>query len=64
MGNFSIWHWLVVLISLSIFLVPAWLIFKKAGYPGWASVLLCIPMINIVVLWWFALAKWPALTKA
>ena len=40
-------------------MVPAWRIAKKAGYSGALSLLLLIPLVNIVVIWIFAFAKWP-----
>jgi hypothetical protein len=35
------------------------LIFRKAGYSGFQIVLLFIPIVNVVVLVWFALSEWP-----
>ncbi|MCE5312787.1 MAG: hypothetical protein LLF86_06520 [Nitrospiraceae bacterium] len=35
------------------------LIFRKAGYSGFQLVLIFIPIINVLVLIWFALAEWP-----
>lgn len=38
---------------------PVWRIFTKAGYSGLTSLLLLIPVINIVAVWYFALTDWP-----
>jgi uncharacterized membrane protein (DUF373 family) len=35
-------------------------IVRKAGYSRWLSLLLLIPGLNIVLIWVFAFAKWPA----
>lgn len=35
------------------------LIFRKAGYSGMQLVLLFIPLVNVLVFIWFALAEWP-----
>ncbi|HMK44320.1 MAG TPA: hypothetical protein VK445_09305 [Dissulfurispiraceae bacterium] len=35
------------------------LVFRKAGYTGWQSVLLFIPVVNIAVFVWFSLTEWP-----
>lgn len=43
---------------------PLWRIFEKAGYPGIASVLSYIPIVNIVVLWYAALNEWPLERRA
>ncbi|MCC8400848.1 hypothetical protein LJ655_02875 [Paraburkholderia sp. MMS20-SJTN17] len=40
--------------------IPLWLILKKAGYPGAWSLLAFIPVVNIILLWFNALARWPA----
>ncbi len=34
-------------------------IFSKAGYPRWYGLLMVIPIMNIVVLFWFAYSGWP-----
>ena len=59
MGSFSIWHWLIVIFMIAIFLVPAWRIATKAGYPGALSLLTLIPVVNIIIIWVFAFVKWP-----
>lgn len=60
MGSFSVWHWGSVLIFALLFVVPAWRIVAKAGYSGAWSLFAFIPMINVIMLWVFAFAKWPA----
>lgn len=47
------------LISIAIIIVPGWLIASRAGFPGVLSLLLLIPVINIILLWVFAFIKWP-----
>jgi uncharacterized membrane protein YhaH (DUF805 family) len=36
-------------------------VFRKAGRNGWLSLLLLVPVVNIVVVWVFAFMRWPAL---
>jgi len=36
-------------------------ILRKAGYSGWWSLLTILPLANIIVIWVFAFADWPAL---
>jgi hypothetical protein len=38
---------------------PLWRIFEKLGYPGVASLLMYIPIANLVVLWYAALNELP-----
>lgn len=52
-----------VLAVLVLSAIPYWLIAQKAGYPGPLSLLMFVPIVNIVVMWMFALADWPALSR-
>ncbi|MEJ0059277.1 MAG: hypothetical protein WDM79_06815 [Terricaulis sp.] len=54
MGGFML-IWLVV-IAFAIFCY--WKIFSKAGYSGALSLLLLVPIANLVVVVWFAFADW------
>jgi hypothetical protein len=59
MGSFSVWHWLIVLLFL---ILPVWLISRavsKSGISGWWALLGLIPIVNLVMLWVFAFARWP-----
>jgi hypothetical protein len=35
-------------------------ILSKAGYSRWLSLLLLVPLLNVVLIWVFAFVKWPA----
>lgn len=59
MGSFSIWHWIVLLFFLSVYIVPIWRIVSKAGYSGAWSILSFIPVLNVIMLWVFAFSRWP-----
>ncbi|QNA90082.1 hypothetical protein G4G28_19150 [Massilia sp. Dwa41.01b] len=63
MGEFSGWHWMIVLVFLAayaaIFMVPIWRILNKAGYSGAWSFLTWVPLVNLVCLWVFAFSSWP-----
>jgi hypothetical protein len=58
MGFDSVWHWLLVIVLLT-FYIPAWRIVSKAGFHGALSLLLLVPLVNIVMLWVFAFVPWP-----
>ena len=34
-------------------------VFSKAGFSRWYSVLLAIPVANLIVIMWFAFTEWP-----
>lgn len=49
----------VDLIVLAIMILPPfWTIFKKAGFSPWLSLLIFLPLINIIVLYIVAFSKW------
>ena len=58
------WH-LIVLTALftpitAIVLPPFWVIFKKAGFQPILSVLMLVPLVNLVVLYVVAFSAWKA----
>jgi uncharacterized membrane protein YhaH (DUF805 family) len=64
METFSIWHVVILILPLGILALFFWMmvrILHKAGYSGWWSLLMIIPLVNIVMVWVFAFANWPAL---
>ena len=67
MGTFEPWH-LLLIIYMVVFIVvlvvwPFWRIFDKAGYPGIMSLLMIIPIFNVIALFFLAFAQWPALKR-
>lgn len=66
MGSLAIWHWIVVLVYLAsvvLFFVSAIRILQRTGYSGFWSLVSLIPVVNIIMLWRFSKAEWPALTE-
>lgn len=59
MAYFSILHWLLMLFSIGIILIPCWRIVQKAGFSGVYSLLLFVPVANIIAVWIFSLVEWP-----
>jgi len=47
--------------TLLLTVLPFWLICKKAGFHGALSLLMLVPIGNIVLLFVLAFADWPAL---
>lgn len=58
---FGAGHWLLMLLWLAIVLPPFWKIFSKAGFSGWLSLLIFVPLVNLVILYFVAFAEWPSL---
>ena len=52
------------LLAIAVFVgLPFWRICTKAGYPGITSLLIYIPLLNLVFLYWLAFSSWPSLRK-
>jgi hypothetical protein len=45
----------IVLINLLV-ITPCWRIFKKIGFNPWLSILMLIPLVNLITLWYVAFA--------
>ena len=50
---------LVCLALIILGLVINWKIAEKAGFSGAASLLMLIPLANVIVLCYFAFTEWP-----
>jgi len=54
--------WLPTIIYLTMYLlilvVPFWFIFKKAGFTPWLSLLMMVPLVNIITFCYLAFAPW------
>lgn len=59
MGALAPLHWLILIAVATFFAWPAGLILRKAGFSPWWAILYVIPLINLVVIWVFALTRWP-----
>lgn len=46
------------LIGSIIFLIPYWFIWKKAGFSPWLSLLMFVPLVNLVMLYVLAFSQW------
>ena len=44
---------------VGVFVIPFWRIFKKAGFSPWFSILMPIPLLNVVMCFFLAFARWP-----
>lgn len=46
------------LVITAILVFPYWFIWKKAGFSPWLSLLMFIPMVNLVMLYVLAFSEW------
>lgn len=42
-----------------VIVIPFWRIFGKAGYSKWLGLLMVIPLVNVITLYWLAFSTWP-----
>ena len=50
-----------MLLISAIVVLPFWQICTKAGYSGWLSLLVLIPMVNVVFVYFLGFSEWPSL---
>lgn len=50
-------------VMLPILVIPYWKIFSKAGFSGWLSVLMLVPLVNLIVLYIVAFSDWKTIPK-
>jgi len=63
MLSFTLWHVLALVIGLLIlwaFIVVFGRILNRAGYSRWWLATLFVPVLNLIMVWIFAFADWPA----
>lgn len=63
MHPISAWNVLFVVVIFIAMLYPYVRIIRRAGYSGWWTLAVFVPILNVVMLWVFAFAKWPALSR-
>ena len=44
---------------LILLVLPFWKIFSKAGFSGWWSLSVLLPIINLLAIYILAFSKWP-----
>jgi len=52
------------MVFVIIMLIPYVLIIRKAGYSGWWVLTIFLPFVGIIMIWVFALARWPLEDRA
>ncbi len=50
---------IIGLVVFIFYMIMWWNIFSKAGYSGARSLLLLIPIVNLIIFIMFAFSKWP-----
>jgi len=63
MGTFSIFHWLIFLIYVAVFVIPIAKVLRRLGFSPWLALLAIVPLVNVIMLWIFAYGRWPRDTE-
>ncbi len=50
---------LIIAIIGIIIVLPNWKVFSKAGFSGWWSLLMIVPVMNVLLEYYLAFAEWP-----
>ena len=52
--------WMLLLSAIVV--LPFWRICTKAGYSGWLSLLVVIPVANLILFYFLGFSEWPSLS--
>ncbi len=61
MFGLALWQVLLIFTIVVLIIIPYRMVFRKAGFPANYGLLMCIPGVNIFMLWFLALGQWPSL---
>ena len=53
----------VMILFVSVIVIPFWMICKKAGFLPLLSLLILIPFVNILFIFYLGFADWPSLKQ-
>lgn len=53
-----------MLLWVAVIVVPFWKLWDRTGHSGWLSLLMVIPLVNIVALYVLAFKEWPAVPRS
>lgn len=59
-AGFVVFQLLFFVIGVAIVIIPFWKIYAKAGFSKWLSLLMIVPLVNLIVLYVVAFSTWPA----
>lgn len=49
---------IAMIVFAAILIIPYWFIWKKAGFTPWFSLLMFIPLVNLIMLYVLAFSQW------
>ncbi len=54
---------MIIIFFAVIVVIPYWRIFGKAGFSPWLGLLMLVPLINVVMLYFLGFSEWPSLKE-
>lgn len=63
MNNMGLPGLLILLLYGAIIVVPFYQLWKRTGHNGWISLLMLVPLVNLIMLYVLAFKEWPALRR-
>ena len=61
MFDLTLWHWLLIAVIATLIVIPYRMVWRKAGFPANFGFIMLVPIVNVGMLWYLALAPWPSL---
>ena len=52
--------WLIIAV---VAIIPFWQICKRVGYSPWLSLLIVLPLVNLIFMYYLAFSEWPSEKK-
>jgi len=62
-GSLGFPELLVILVAVIFFVAPLYRILRRAGLPPLISLAAIFPPLGVLVLWYIAFARWPAVER-
>jgi hypothetical protein len=62
--DYAPWHLALLPLLLFLWVYPLWRIIGRAGYPRAIALLAIFPAVGLILLWWLAFSRWPAVQRS
>ncbi len=63
MNNIGLPSILMMVVYAAVVVVPFFQLWKRTGHSGWISLLMLIPIVNLVMLYVLAFKRWPSVDQ-
>jgi hypothetical protein len=63
MTGYGLAHWIIFVAMVAIILYPIGRILRRLGFSPFWSLLVFIPLVNLISLWVLAFSEWPTGNK-